>query len=48
MGMILMRQGQREAAIAHYKEALRLKPDYADAQRQLSSAMQANTPLEKN
>ena len=31
------RQGRRQEAAKHYAEALRLKPDYAEAKRQLET-----------
>ena len=35
--MALLRQGKRDDAVAHLTEAVRLKPDYADAHAQLSA-----------
>jgi tetratricopeptide (TPR) repeat protein len=40
MGLALHRQGKLDDAIAHYSEALRIKPDYANARRNLSLALQ--------
>jgi len=37
--MALARQGKLEEACTHYREALRLKPDYSAAQQQLSKLM---------
>jgi tetratricopeptide (TPR) repeat protein len=37
MALGLALQGKRDEAMAHLKEALRLKPDYPEAQRQLES-----------
>jgi tetratricopeptide (TPR) repeat protein len=37
MGLGFALQGKRDEAIAHFREALRLKPDYPEAARQLES-----------
>ena len=37
LGMAFRRQGKREEAAAHYRAALRLKPDYSAAQQQLEA-----------
>lgn len=37
MGLGFALQGKRDEAIAHFREALRLKPDYAEAARQLEN-----------
>ena len=36
LGLALLHEGKREDAAAHLAEALRLKPDYAEARRQLN------------
>jgi len=38
LGLALARQGKQADAIAHFQEALRLKPDYAEARAQLLQA----------
>jgi tetratricopeptide (TPR) repeat protein len=35
LGRLLAQLGQREQAVAHFTEALRLNPDYADVKEQL-------------
>jgi len=44
LGIALARQGRRQEAATHYAEALRLKPDYAEAKRQLETI---STPDQK-
>ena len=39
LGLLLDQRGQLDAAIEHYSEALRLKPDLADAQNNLGAAL---------
>ena len=39
LALALWRQGKRDEAMAHLREALRLKPDYAEAQAQLKSML---------
>jgi cytochrome c-type biogenesis protein CcmH/NrfG len=34
-----LKQGKVDEAIEHYKEALRLKPDFAEARENLASAL---------
>ena len=41
LGAALLFQGKNEKAIAHLQEALRLKPDFSRAQRNLSKALAA-------
>ena len=41
MGNALTRNRQIDEAIAHYKEAIKLQPDYADAYYNLASALLA-------
>ena len=41
LGVTLARQGHHPEAVAHYREALRLKPDYPEALRQLSNETRA-------
>jgi tetratricopeptide (TPR) repeat protein len=46
LGVILSRQGKREEAIAHYAEAVRIKPDYLHAHNNLGIALGAAGQLE--
>jgi tetratricopeptide (TPR) repeat protein len=39
LGEALAKQGNLDAAIAHYSEALRLQPDYAQAHSSLADAL---------
>jgi tetratricopeptide (TPR) repeat protein len=39
LGLVLIRQDKSEEAILHFREALRLMPDYADARHSLSLAL---------
>lgn len=41
-GQLLRQQGKRDAAVQHFQRALKLKPDYAAARRNLRS-LQSNT-----
>jgi Flp pilus assembly protein TadD len=40
LGMALQQAGQRQEAIRHYEQALRLKPDYAEAHNKLGMVLQ--------
>lgn len=39
MGTILLSQGKPEESIAHFREAIRIKPDYVKAHSNLGSAL---------
>ena len=39
LGVALAKGGRMEAAIGHYQEALRLKPDWAEAYNNLGNAL---------
>jgi len=41
LGIALGRKGRLEEAVNEFQEALKLNPDYAEAQHNLSSALQA-------
>ena len=41
LGVALKAQGKREEAIAEFREAIRLKPDYAEAHYNLGLALAA-------
>ncbi|HZZ20138.1 MAG TPA: tetratricopeptide repeat protein [Opitutaceae bacterium] len=43
LGVYLMDQGSTDLAIAHFKEAVRIRPDYADAHNNLGNAL-SRTP----
>jgi tetratricopeptide (TPR) repeat protein len=40
LGVALLRQGKLDESIGHFTEALRLKPDFAQARQSLDEAMQ--------
>ena len=46
-GVLLQDQGKLEEAIANYRQALRLKPDYAEAYNNLGNALQDQGKLEE-
>jgi tetratricopeptide (TPR) repeat protein len=39
LGILLARRGQTEAAIGHFREALRIRPDYREAGKNLENAL---------
>ena len=39
MGLAEVRLGRREAAVAHFREALRLRPDFPSARANLAAAL---------
>jgi hypothetical protein len=40
LGNLLARRGDKEQAVAHYRETLRLKPDYTQAQQALDNILE--------
>ena len=46
MGNALARQGKIKAAIGHYRKALRINPDFADAHYNLANALVSQGNLE--
>ena len=47
MGNLLLKQGKLDEAIARYRKALDIKPDYADALNNLGTALSAKENLEE-
>jgi len=39
LGFALLKEGKTSEAIGHFQEALRLKPDFADARKYLNLAL---------
>ena len=46
-GPPLVRQGKMDQAVAHYAEALRLKPDFAEAHNNLGLALAAQGKMDQ-
>ena len=47
LGVLLANKGQTDEAISHYQEALRLKPDHAEAHNNLACLLRVNNPRSK-
>jgi hypothetical protein len=45
LGWHTLRLGRRREALSHFREALRLDPNYADARQGLAAAMQSRSPI---
>ena len=46
LGEALVTEGKNEEAVSHYKEAIRIRPDYAAAQKNLETALLRSEELE--
>jgi tetratricopeptide (TPR) repeat protein len=42
VGVVLLKLGKVQEAIAHFSEAVRLKPDYAEARQNLNIALETS------
>ena len=42
LGVLLANKGQTDEAISHYQDALRLKPDHAEAHNNLACLLRMN------